>query len=89
MSNHNPKIIGNINKLSAKNAAWLMPLFLSCFMSGMISMVNIFLNIGLIENFWGKWFSAWMLSWAIAYPVVLIALPVVRRLTGVFVNMPK
>ncbi|NHB59312.1 DUF2798 domain-containing protein [Acinetobacter shaoyimingii] len=83
------KIIGNIDKLSAKNAAWVMPLILSCFMSGMISMVNMLLNVGFIEHFWTKWWSAWMLSWAIAYPIVLIALPVVRRLTAVFVNMPK
>lgn len=89
MVEETPKIIGNIAKLAPKNAAWLMPLFLSCFMSGMISLVNMFLNVGLIENFVGKWTSAWMISWAIAYPIVLIALPIVRRLTGIFVHMPK
>jgi hypothetical protein len=31
--------------------------------------------------------SAWMMSWVVAYPVVLIVLPIVRRLTGVFVDM--
>lgn len=89
MSEQQPKIIGNIPKLAPKNIAWVMPLFLSCFMSGMISLVNMYLNLGMVEHFWGKWFSAWMLSWAIAYPIVLVALPIVRRLTGLIVHIPK
>lgn len=89
MSDSQPKIIGNIPKLAPKNIAWVLPLFLSCFMSGVISLMNMLLNLGLIDNFFRQWFSVWMLSWAMAYPVVLIALPLVRRLTGVFVNIPK
>jgi len=47
------------------------------------------INVGLINGFWVKWLAAWMVSWAVAYPVVLIVLPLVRRLTAVFVDMPK
>ena len=50
-----PTIIGNIPKLPAKNATWLMPLFLSCFMSGMVSFINMLLNVGLIDGFFIKW----------------------------------
>ena len=32
-----------------------------------------------IEGFFSKWLSAWLLSWVIAYPVVLVALPLMRR----------
>ena len=83
MSNTPPTIIGNIPKLPAKFAAWIMPLFLSCLM------INMLINVGLINGFWVKWLAAWMVSWAVAYPVVLIVLPLVRRLTAVFVDMPK
>ena len=89
MSEQQPKIVGNITKLAPKNIAWVLPLFLSCFMSSVISLVNMFLNVGFVEGFIFKWLSAWMLSWAIAYPVVLVALPLMRRLTGLFVHMPK
>lgn len=89
MSNTPAMIIGNIPKLPAKFAAWIMPLFLSCLMSGMVSLINMFINVGLIDSFFVKWFSAWMVSWAVAYPVVLFVLPLVRRLTAVFVDMPK
>ena len=89
MSEQQPKIVGNIPKLAPKNIVWVFPLFLSCFMSAVISLVNLFLNNGFIEGFFSKWLAAWLLSWVIAYPVVLIALPLMRRLTAFFVNMPK
>ena len=89
MSNIPPTIIGNIPKLPAKFAAWIMPFFLSCLMSGMVSLINMFINVCLVDGFLAKWFSAWMVSWAVAYPVVLVVLPLVRRLTAVFVDMPK
>ena len=82
-----PTIIGNIPKLHAKYAAWIMPLFLSCLMSGMVSLINLMLNIGWVEHFISKWLSAWLVSWIVAYPVVLMVLPLVRRLTAVFVDM--
>ncbi|EJT03268.1 hypothetical protein RCCGE510_24089 [Rhizobium sp. CCGE 510] len=33
------------------------------------------------------WPSAWALSWAIAFPVLLLMLPVVKRVTAVIVEM--
>ncbi len=89
MLNNRPTIIANIPKLPAKFAQWIMPLFLSCLMSGMVSLINMLINVGLIDGFFTKWFSAWMVSWAVAYPVVLFVLPLVRRLTAVFVDMPN
>ncbi|RKG37952.1 DUF2798 domain-containing protein [Acinetobacter rongchengensis] len=80
-------IIGNIPKLPAKHAAWILPLILSCLMSAAISMFNLWKNLGLVDGFFSKWLSVWLLSWAIAYPTVLIFLPIVRRLTGLIVDL--
>jgi len=41
----------------------------------------------LIDGFTIKWLSTWLSSWLIAYPVVLIFLPLVRRLTSLIVDM--
>ncbi|EPR89851.1 DUF2798 domain-containing protein [Acinetobacter haemolyticus] len=46
------------------------------------------MNLGFIPEFVSKWFATWMLSWAIAYPTVLVCLPLVRRLTALFVDLP-
>ncbi|MFN3074789.1 DUF2798 domain-containing protein [Acinetobacter sp. TY2] len=87
MSENRPMIVGNIPKLPAKYAMWIMPLFLSCLMSGMVSLINLILNVGLSGHFFKKWLSAWLISWVVAYPVVLIVLPLVRKLTGILVDM--
>ncbi|KAB1851877.1 DUF2798 domain-containing protein [Acinetobacter tandoii] len=88
MTTERPKIIGNIPKLPAKFVGWVMPFFLSCLMSGIISFINMLRNLGWSDTFLSLWFSAWMMSWAIAYPVVLVMLPLVRKLTGLLVEMP-
>ena len=75
-------------KLPARYAAWIMPLLLSGLMSATLSLVNLLMNVGLIDGFATKWLSTWLFSWLIAYPVVLVFLPLVRRLTSLIVEMP-
>lgn len=88
MQRSRPMIVGNIPKLPVKYAAWILPLFLSCLMSGIISLINLLRNLGWIEGFMQIWLSSWMISWAFAFPIVLIILPFVRRLTGLVVDIP-
>ncbi|WP_151985024.1 DUF2798 domain-containing protein [Acinetobacter radioresistens] len=80
-------IIGSIPKLPAACAAGIIPLILSCLMSGIISMINLLRSLGWVENFFHLWFCAWMLSWLAAFPAVLILLPLVRRIAGLLVDM--
>ncbi|MDO5678906.1 MAG: DUF2798 domain-containing protein [Pelistega sp.] len=70
---------GLIPKLPAKNINWLLPLFLSGIMSGFISGFNTLLNLGLSDGVFLKWLKAWSMSWAMAFPIILIALPLIRR----------
>ena len=83
-----PVIIANIPKLPAKWAGIRMPLLLSGLMSGIISMVNMLRALGWVEGLITLWFQNWMISWAIAFPVVLVVLPLVRRFTAMLVDMP-
>lgn len=79
-----------ITKLPAQYAAWILPLILSFLMSGSLSFVNMWMSLGFIPEFLHKWLVTWMFSWLIAYPLVLVLLPFVRRLTGLIVDMqPK
>lgn len=87
MSQKKAMIIGNIPKLPVKYAAWILPLLLSGLMSGIISFINTVKNLGWIENLFSIFLSAWMMSWMFAYPIVLIVLPIVRKLTALFVDM--
>ncbi|ATO19041.1 hypothetical protein BS636_04870 [Acinetobacter sp. LoGeW2-3] len=86
-SQKTPVIFGNIPKLPAKWALIIIPFILSCLMSGIISFINMLRNLGWIEGFMALWFHNWMISWAFAFPIVLLLLPVVHKLTGLLVDM--
>ncbi len=82
------KIIGNIPKLPARWALAVVPFMLSCLMSGIISFVNMLRNLGWFEGFIALWIHNWMISWAIAFPIVVMLLPIVRKCAGLIVDMP-
>ena len=75
-------------KFHPKHMNWLMPLLLSGIMSGAISAFNLLINKGWIQGFFGFWIHAWSLSWLIAFPLILVVLPMVRNFLFKFVHMP-
>lgn len=77
-----------LRKLPARYAGLVMPLFLSLFMTCIVSLVSTLRGIGLAEHFLSIWLSSWGLSWLIAFPTLLMVLPLVRRLTALVVETP-
>ena len=75
-------------KLPAKYATVVMPFFLSIIMTGIISLVSTLRGVGLAAGFIRLWMGSWGLSWLIAFPVLLLVLPLVRRATAAVVRMP-
>ncbi len=65
-----------------------MPLILSCIMSAIISLVNIIKALGFVENLLPVWLQAWVISWLIAYPTVLMVLPIVKWIVVRVVESP-
>lgn len=78
-----------IQKFHPKHLAWLMPLILSCLMSGSISFINILLNKGYFDGFAIVWIKTWGMSWLIAFPLILVFLPLVRKFLMKFVALPN
>ncbi len=68
-----------IKRLPARAAGILMPLVLSVIMTFVVSAVATINNLGIGPQFLGNWMSAWGLSWLIAFPTLLCALPIARR----------
>ncbi len=75
-----------IKRLPARSAGLLMPFILSILMTLVVSAVATLSNMGLNTGFFGKWMSAWGLSWLIAFPTLLCALPVTRRVVKALVE---
>jgi hypothetical protein len=73
-------------KLPKRYAAIIMPLILSMFMSGVVSAVSVLRANGINAQFFDLWPSAWGLSWMIAFPVVLVVFPIVRKIVSLIVE---
>lgn len=73
-------------KLPQRYASLLMPLFLSIIMSGLISAINVARLSPSFDSFISHWPPSWLYSWMVGFPVVLIVLPLVRRLVGLLVE---
>ncbi|MBB5753307.1 DUF2798 domain-containing protein [Prosthecomicrobium pneumaticum] len=75
-------------KLPARFNAAAFPFVLSIAMTAIVSAVSTLKSLGFAPGFPGRWLSAWGLSWLIAYPVLLLILPAVRRIVAAVVVQP-
>lgn len=78
-------LMNPFRKLPARYGALVTPLILSGLMTLIVSGISTLRVLGPTPAFLQSWPSAWGLSWLIAFPVLLLALPVARRLTGMLV----
>ena len=77
-----------MSKLPARFDAIALPLVLSFIMTNVVSGVATWRAVGLVPDFLHLWMTSWGLSWAVAFPVVLIALPLSRRIVAALVAPP-
>lgn len=63
-------------------APYLFGFLLSGFMSLLVSGVSTVTSVGLVPNLVSMWVAAWLPSWAVAFPIVLVAAPVARRIVS-------
>jgi hypothetical protein len=75
-----------LRKLPARYADLIMPLLLSIFMTFIVSLISTLHGIGLTPGLFRIWMGAWGLSWVIAFPTLLLVLPVVRSATRALVE---
>lgn len=77
--------MNRFRKLPARYGALVTPLILSGLMTLIVSGISTLRVLGPTPAFLQSWPGAWGLSWLIAFPVLLLALPVARKLTGMLV----
>ncbi len=75
-------------RLPARYAGIVMPLILSILMTLIVSAIATLRIAGLSAGFLGAWMGAWAWSWVVAFPTLLLVLPVVRRLVALVVEPP-
>lgn len=73
-------------KLPKSMAAFLSPLILSGLVTAIVSAVSTARGIGFCPAFVSTWMCSWRMAWAIAFPCLLILIPVVRRFLAAIVE---
>lgn len=76
-------------KLPHRYQAIVMPLVLSVLMSAIVSFVSTASGSGLQPDLFTLWLKAWAFSWLVAFPSLLVDLPVVRRIVAATVEQPR
>ncbi|MEQ6292178.1 DUF2798 domain-containing protein [Vogesella sp. GCM10023246] len=80
LMNSSQSVFG-FRKLPAQHASIVMPFFLSILMTCIVSLISTLRGVGWHAGVPHIWLGAWGISWLIAFPVLLLVLPLVRRLT--------
>ncbi|KQK31994.1 hypothetical protein ARD30_08335 [Bosea thiooxidans] len=78
----------SFRRLPARYATVVMPFFLSVLMTFVVSGISTLKALGPTAAFIQTWPVSWALSWVVAFPTLLLVLPVVRRLVGLVVAPP-
>lgn len=65
-----------------RQAPIVMAFLLSVAMTMVVSAVSTLRGVGLTPSFLEVWLSAWGLSWIVAFPSLLVLLPIARRFTA-------
>ena len=73
-------------KIPNRYAAVVLPFFLSIIMTFIVSCISTIRSMGVEQFSTDIWLSAWGISWLIAFPVLLLVLPIVRKITFLLVH---
>ncbi|MFG1418857.1 DUF2798 domain-containing protein [Xanthobacter sp. V0B-10] len=87
-SNSSSSFRAGRRRLPARYAGFVMPLVLSVLMTLVVSAVATAHGFGLTADFLAVWPGAWGLSWLVAFPTLLLVLPLVRRIVALVVEVP-
>lgn len=79
----------SFRKLPARTAHVILPLVITFCMTFVVSGISTVKNLGIHDpGLLPAWMGAWGTSWIIAFPVLIILLPIVRKFVFSFVETP-
>jgi hypothetical protein len=73
-------------KLPARYAGLVTSIFLSLIMTCVVSFISVLRSTGFDSRVFELWPSTWLLSWLIAFPVLIVAAPLARRMAAALVQ---
>jgi hypothetical protein len=84
--NSSSRRLSGLPKIPAKYASLVMPFLLSILMTCIVSLISTLRGVGWTHRLLELWPSAWGLSWLVAFPTLLLVLPLVKKLTALLLD---
>ncbi|MCA0425008.1 MAG: DUF2798 domain-containing protein [Proteobacteria bacterium] len=78
-----------MRKIPARFTWLVMPAIMALMMTFVVSGISTFRILGLVPGFVREWMGAWVLSYLIAYPTLLVVLPIVKHAMVAIMEPPK
>ena len=79
---------GIMTRIPHRFAPVVTALLLSGLMSCVVSGISTMRSIGFAEILVAKWMTNWAWSWSVAFPAVIVVLPLVRAIVARIVAPP-
>jgi len=76
-----------MKRLPAWTDRFVTPFIMTMLMTAIVSGISTFRVAG-FEGLREHWLSSWLWSWLVAFPTLVLILPLVRYLAGLFVETP-
>ncbi|RTL71365.1 MAG: DUF2798 domain-containing protein [Hyphomicrobiales bacterium] len=67
---------------------FVMPVLLSVLMTAVVSAISTLKAVGVRPDIVSLWLQAWFWSWIVAFPTLLLVLPLVRRWSAFLTEEP-
>jgi len=63
-------------------------LVMGALMISLMTLVITFVNVGLVEDFVGRWLRAFLIAYVVGVPVIFFLAPMARNIAGRLLGMP-
>lgn len=74
-------------KLPPASGRYVMPLVLTFLMTFAVAGISTFVAVRAISAFFfASWMQSWMISWAMAFPAMVLLMPLTRRIVASLVR---
>lgn len=71
-----------MKKFPARYSPIMLAFFTSMLMSLIMSGVITLLNLGWVDDFLWRWLIAWLSAFVVAFPAILLVMPIARRIVA-------
>ncbi|TPV62160.1 DUF2798 domain-containing protein [Aestuariibacter sp. GS-14] len=76
--------------INSRYAQLTFSFFMALFMSGIMSLAVLLVNVGANTETLTRWLTTWPMTFTIAFPTILLVSPVVKRLVDILIfTQPK